>query len=187
MLPACTEPLIDLTASCWTLASFPKSGLPGWQVAKLSLYFPVVHHQDREGQGKSVHQSVYFHITQLLFHLVCREPHTVGLGIYCHSQVVSSRPAPQPAISCSVPGTEISTYSSWTLWGFCWNDLQFSQVLLHRSSAINCVSNASAHSRFSIVSSLAERTCSVMSWMKPLKDSALLLTCKWLYFCNVLT
>lgn len=103
MLPACSEPLTDLIASCWTLASFSKSGLPGLQVAKLSLYFPVVHHQDQEGQGKSVHQSIYLHITQLLFHLVCREPHTVGLGIYCHSQVASSRSAPQSAISCSVP------------------------------------------------------------------------------------
>lgn len=146
----CPKPLADLTASCWTLSSFPKSGLPGLQVAKLSLCFPVVPCQCQEGQGRSIRQPVSLHITQLLFHLVCREPHAVGSCWTWHppslpgsfQQACSS--ASKFLVCTNVPGTEISTYSCWTLWGFCWNGLQVSQVLLHLSSAINCVSNASA-------------------------------------------
>lgn len=96
------------------------------------MYFPVVPHQDQEGQGKS--QPVSLHITQLLFHLVCREPQTVGSYWTWHlvsfpgsfQQACSS--ASKFLLCTNAPGTEIGTFSCWTPWGFCWNDFSSSSA-----------------------------------------------------------
>lgn len=153
------------------------------------MYFPVVPRQDQEGQGKS--QPVSLHITQLLFHLVCREPHTVGSYWTWHlvsfpgsfQQACSS--ASKFLLCTNAPGTEIGTFSCWTPWGFCWNDFSSSSA----SKLCQCLCQQ-------CLCPLQAQYCGHTGWhgpacqhpplwMKTLKDSVLLLPSKWLYFYNI--
>lgn len=87
------------------------------------------------------------------------------LGIHHHSKVVSSRPAPQPGSSCSVP-MSLAQRSALIPVGHC----EVSVGMIFRFLKFFCTKvlplTVSAmplpHSRFSTVGILAERTCCVM-------------------------